>query len=117
MRQLQYLIGVGVLAAAIASPAMAACIAPGPAPVVPDGNTTTADQLKTVHAQVQTYVDVLQKYQDCLEAQIKSAPGGTKAGDLQKMRDAGNAAIDQANALSASYSEQVKVFRARAQTK
>ncbi len=89
------------------------CEAPGPAPTVPDGSTATADQMQAAHVAVQNYVNTLQAHQDCLEAKIKSSPAGTKAEVLQKMRDEGNAGIDQAQALSASYAAQVKVFKAR----
>jgi leucyl-tRNA synthetase len=45
---------------------------------------------------VQSYVNTLQSVQDCNEAKIKMSPKGTKADDLQKLRDAGNAAIEAA---------------------
>ena len=39
-----------------------------------------------------------------------------KADDLQKMRDAGNAAVTQAQALATAYSAQKKIFVNRAST-
>jgi len=90
------------------------CTMPGQAPVIPDGTVATVDQIKEAHAAVQSYVNLLQSYQDCVEARIKMAPKGTKAEELQKLRDSGNAAIDQAKALSDAYSAQVKAFKARA---
>ncbi len=113
MRHWLSILSAGALAAAIALPAAADCGQPGPAPAIPDGTTATVDQLKVAHTQVQSYVNSLQAYQDCVEAQIKMAPKGTKAEDLQKLRDAGNAAIDQAKALSDNYATQVKAFKAR----
>jgi hypothetical protein len=100
--------------AAIALPAAAECVAPGAAPQIPDGTTATVDQLKAAHTAVQSYVNLLQSYQDCLEAQIKLTQKTTKPEELQKLRDAGNAAIDQAKALSDNYSAQVKAFKTRA---
>jgi hypothetical protein len=101
-------------AALIAFPAFAAdCATPGQAPAIPDGATATVDQMKDAHTQVQSYVTMLESYQDCVEARIKLAPKGTKAEDLQKLRDEGNAAIDQAKSLSDNYKAQVTAFKAR----
>ena len=115
MRRIHHILSAAALFAVVASPAFAAdCAQPGPAPVIPDGSTATVDQLKAAHQAVQSYVNTLQSVQDCNEAKIKMSPKGTKADDLQKLRDAGNAAIDQAKAISDAYSAQVKVFKGRA---
>ena len=116
MRHWPTILSAGALAALVTLPAAAAdCAQPGPAPTIPDGTSATVDQLKVAHTQVQSYVNTLQSYQDCVEAQIKMAPKGTKAEDLQKLRDAGNSAIDQAKSLSDNYSAQVKAYKARTQ--
>jgi hypothetical protein len=116
MPYLPKILAAGTFAVLFALPAIAAdCVQPGPAPVIPDGATATVDQLKNAHTQVQSYVNLLQSYQDCVEARIKMAPKGTKAEELQKLRDSGNAAIDQAKALSDNYMAQVKAFKARPQ--
>ena len=47
------------------------CTMPGQAPVIPDGTVATVDQIKEAHAAVQSYVNLLQSYQDCVEARIK----------------------------------------------
>ena len=65
-------------------------------------------------AAVQSYVNALQSVQDCNEARIKMSPKSMKPDDLQKMRDAGNAAVDQAQALAVAYSAQKKIFTNRA---
>jgi hypothetical protein len=102
----------------VAAPAFAAdCAQPGPAPAVPDGTTATVDQMKAAHQAIQSYANTLQSVQDCYEAKIKMGAKTTKPEDLQKMRDAGNAAVDQAKALSDAYSAQVKIFKARVPTK
>jgi hypothetical protein len=104
-----------VIAMTMASPAFASdCTMPGPAPVIPDGTAATVDQMKDAHTAVQSYVNLLQSFQDCVEARIKITSKTSKPEDLQKLRDSGNAAIDQAKALSANYAAQVKAFKARA---
>ena len=88
----------------------ATCPEPALAPSIPDGTTATAAQMKTARANVQAYVNVLQNFQDCLEAQLKMQP---KTELQQRMRDRGDLAIDQANSLKAQYQEQKKAFDAR----
>jgi hypothetical protein len=85
--------------------------------MVPDGATATVDQMKAAHEAIQSYANSLQSVQDCYEAKIKLGQKNTKPEELQKMRDAGNAAVDQAKALGDSYSAQVKIFKARAPVK
>ena len=105
------------LFAAAASPAFAAeCAQPGQAPVIPDGQTATSAQMDAAKQQVQSYVNALQSVQDCYEARIKMTQKTAKPDDLQKMRDAGNAAVDQAQALATSYTAQKKIFNNRAST-
>jgi len=114
MRRFQIALSAAVFAVA-AFPAFAAdCAAPGPAPVIPDGTTATAAQMDAAKAAVQSYVNALQSVQDCNEARIKMSPKSMKPDDLQKMRDAGNAAVDQAQALAVAYSAQKKIFTNRA---
>jgi hypothetical protein len=118
MRPFHHALCAAGFLAFVASPAFAVdCPAPGPAPAVPDGATANVDQMKAAHEQIQSYANLLQSVQDCNEAKIKMAPKGTKPDDLQKLRDAGNAAVDQAKALGDAYSAQVKIFKARAPVK
>ena len=115
MRRSFEALAAAALVAILAVPAAAKeCQAPGPAPTIPDGSTATAEQMGAARSAVQSYVNTLQDFQDCVESNIKNAPKGSKQEDLQKLRDQGNAAIDQANALSKSYSDQMKIFKARA---
>jgi hypothetical protein len=101
------------LVGGMAAPALAECTMPGQAPAVPDGAIATLDQMKQAHTDVQSYVNMLQSFQDCVEAQIKLAPKNTKPEDLQKLRDQGNAAIAQAESLQATYKTQVTAYKAR----
>ena len=114
MRRFLQTLSVAAILAVGAVPAFADdCAQPGPAPAVPDGATANVDQMKAAHEQIQAYVNLLQSEQDCVETRIKIAPKGTKAEVLQKLRDQGNAAIDQAKSLGDSFTAQVKVYKAR----
>jgi hypothetical protein len=114
MRRLTIALSAAAFIAA-AAPAFAAdCPAPGPAPTIPDGATATQAQMDSAKQQLQSYVNSLQSVQDCYEARIKITQKTAKPDDLQKMRDAGNAAIDQAHAIATAYTAQKKIFNNRA---
>ena len=111
-------LGTAGLLAVLALPAAAECVPPGAAPTLPDGATATMGQMKEAHPLVEAYVRKMQAYRNCIEDAIKAIPQGTVTAEkVQKMRDAGNAAVDQAKALSDAYSAQVKIFKARAPAK
>ncbi len=99
---------------ALAFPAAAECVLPATAPVVPDGATATMSQMKDVHPRVQDYVLKLRAYRNCVEAAIRAIPPGTVKPDVvQKMRDAGGNALDQAKSFSDNYAVQVAALKAR----
>jgi hypothetical protein len=107
-------LGFAVLFALAALPAAADdCTRPGPAPVMPQGATATAEEMKSGHDALQKYVNELQKYQDCNEAQIQQASKDTKPEVKQHWRDEGNAAIDAATQIKNVYTAQLKAYKAR----
>ena len=100
-------------AAPAPSAASPECLLPGPAPVPPDGATATASDMALGHDTLQSFVNQLEAYQACLNNKVDHpAPGVT---DAQKDTwiEQGNAAVDQANALAAAFSDQLKIFNAR----
>ncbi len=116
MRRFQIALIAAVFAVAAAPAFAAECAQPGQAPVIPDGTTATQAQMDAAKQQVQSYVNSLQSVQDCYEARIKMTQKSAKPDDLQKMRDAGNAAVDQAQAIASAYVAQKKIFNNRAPT-
>jgi len=107
-------IGAIALIVFTAFPAAASdCVRPTIAPTIPNGVTATMDQLKATHLAVQDYVTKLLGYRDCVEAEIKAAPKGSKSDALQKLRDSGATAVADAKSLSDSYVLQVTVFKAQ----
>ncbi len=106
---------VVTVAIALSLPAQATCTKPSPAPTVPDGATATIDQMKAGNAGVKAYVSALAEFQSCLENEIANAPKDTKLDVKQGWRDEANAAVDESQALAASFSAQIKIFKARPQ--
>jgi hypothetical protein len=107
---------LAALAALAAFPAVAAdCTMPGRAPTMPQGATASEEEMKAGHDALQVYVNQLQKYQDCNEAQIQNASKDTKPEDKQRWREQGNAAIDAATQIRDVYAAQLKAYKARQQ--
>ncbi len=114
MRPFHIVLSAAAFLTLTAAPSFAAdCALPGTAPAVPDGATATLEQMKAGHQAVQSYANALQSVQDCYEAKIKLGQKNTKPEELQKWRDAGNAAVDQAKAFGDAYTAQVKIYKAR----
>jgi hypothetical protein len=94
-------------------PALAECMIPGKAPVPPNGATATVEEMKQGHDQLQSYVNQLEAYQACLEAEIKAAPADADKELKNAWRAQGNAAVDLAQELQTTYAAQIQVFKAR----
>jgi len=116
MRYLHWILGAMALLTAVTHPAFAEdCQRPANPPTVPDGAKATVDQFKVAHPLIQAYVQALDAYKDCLDAKIRQLPQGTKSDVVQKLRDAGGSATDEAKTLSSAYQDQVKIFKTAGQ--
>jgi hypothetical protein len=93
------------------------CLLPGPAPVPPDGATATAADIGLGHDTIQAFVEQLEAYQACMDDKADHPAPGLTAAQKQSLLEQGDAAIDQANALAAAFSEQLKIFKARTPAK
>jgi hypothetical protein len=97
-----------------ASPgADAACATPPKAPIMPQGATASAEDMKEGHEALQKYVNILQDYQKCEEQQLKDAPPDTKPEVRQQWQANADVAIDAAHEIADVYSIQLRAFKAR----
>ena len=116
MRYLQRILSAMALLAMVADPAFAQdCQRPTNPPAVPDGAKAAVDQFKVAHPLIQAYVQALDAYKNCLDTKIRQLPQGTKPDVVQKLRDAGGGATDEAKTLSSAYQDQVKIFKTTGQ--
>ncbi len=97
----------------LAGSAFADCPKPPRAPQMPQGATATDEDMKHGREVLQTYVNVLQDYQKCMDAQIKNAPADTKPEVKQQWQANADAAIDAAHEIADVYSIQLRAFKAR----
>jgi hypothetical protein len=107
----------GTVAAAavllLAGNALAECAKPPKAPVMPQGATASDEEMKHGREVLQTYVNILQTYQKCMDDQIKNAPPDTKPEVKQQWAANADAAIDAAHEIADVYSIQLRAFKAR----
>ena len=92
--------------------APADCLLPGPPPVLPDGASADAAEMKAGHDRIQGFVKQLEAYQACRDAQHDHAGPEVSAKQKQDWLDQGDAAVDQAQALAKAFSAQLAVYRA-----
>ena len=93
--------------------ALAECQKPPKGPQMPQGATATDEDMKHGREQLQAYVNILQDYEKCIQAQIKNAPPDTKPEVKQQWAANGDAAIDAAHEIADVYSIQLRAFKAR----
>jgi hypothetical protein len=104
----------GALASsAPAPPPPADCLLPGPPPVAPNGAMASGDDMKLGHDVMQAFVVQLEDYQACRNSQIDHAAATVTPAQKQIWLEQGNDAVDEANALAASFSQQRKLFKDR----
>jgi hypothetical protein len=93
--------------------AAAACANPPKAPIMPQGATASAEDMKDGRESLQKYVNILQDYQKCMEQLIKNAPPDTKPEVKQQWQANADVAIDAAHEIADVYSIQLRAFKAR----
>jgi len=115
------LASVLIVAAIAGGPAYAACSYPRAPANIPDGATATLEQMVAAQKSVKAYNDEIKAYTDCLKLEHEAAV--TKEGDkltkeqkaeLEKMQvQKNNAAVDEAESVTARFNEQVKAFKTK----
>ncbi len=95
------------------SASTAECLLPGPPPVPPNGAVASQADMKLGHDVTQAFVLQLEAYQACRNGQADHAAPGVSQAQKDAWIEQGNQAVDQANALAASFGAQLKAFKAR----
>lgn len=114
--KLKQLCIVGILASTFSSNAIFAeeCTLPG-APIVPDGNVASEDELVSAQSSIKTYQANLMDYRTCLESSNEALdPEAANFEELSKMSlDKYNASVDAETNVAEEFSAAVRAFRAR----
>jgi len=96
-------VGFGYAAVACENPAAVA---------VPDGKTSTMEQMLAAQAQVKAYQTAMNAFLACIDAELEAE--GEKAPDEFKslMVSRHNAAVSEMEGVAAAFNDQIKAYRA-----
>jgi hypothetical protein len=110
-----------IVAALAAGSAHAACSYPKAPAQLPDGASATLEQMVAAQKAVKAYNDEIKAYTDCLKLEHDATVA--KEGDkltkeqkeeMEKMQvQKNNAAVDEAEQVTARFNEQVKAFKTK----
>jgi hypothetical protein len=104
---------IAAAAALLAMPGMAAC--PYPDDVsIPDGSTASEAEMLDGQKMVKAYMAEMEDYLECLDEE-SAALGENETEDQQAMHvKRHNAAVDAMEKVAASFNEQIRSYKARA---
>jgi hypothetical protein len=89
----------------------AACEAPAPV-AVPDGKTSTMEQMLAGQAQVKAYQTAMNEFLACIDAEA-AAEGETAPEEFKSLMVARhNAAVAEMEGVAAAFNDQIKAYRA-----
>jgi hypothetical protein len=97
-----------LVASALALPAYGGCVLPPPPSKVPDGATTTEQDLLAAMQTLKRYSTDVNNYTKCLQFEANQNRLSPEEQAVQH-----NAAIDGLQAIAAKFNEQVRIFKAR----
>ena len=88
-----------------------ACEAPSPV-TMPDGATSTRDQMLAAQAQVRAYQAAMNEFVACLDSEVDAQGEQAPAEFKSLMVERHNAAVTEMEAVAAAFNEQLRAFRA-----
>ena len=115
-----------ILAALAAGHAYANCTYPKAPDKIPDGATATLAEMVDAQKAVKVYNDQIKAYTDCLKTEHDQDMAKAAADKLPKDQvdelekvavQKNNAAVDEAQAITDRFNEQVRIFKSRNQKK
>jgi hypothetical protein len=100
-----------VVAAAVCGFAAAACENPA-AVAIPDGKSSTMDQMLAAQAQVKAYQTAMNEFLACIDSELEAE--GEQAPEEFKslMVSRHNAAVAEMEGVAAAFNEQIRAYRA-----
>ncbi len=102
------------LALGLSGNAFAECTAPS-APIIPDGNVASKDELIAAQGAYKAFEKTFYDFRDCLNAKEQAI--SPEAADIEEQKAAitaaDNAAFEELNRVAAEFNTAVKAFKAR----
>ena len=113
------LLSLAVVAALGAGPAFAACTYPKAPESIPDGSTSTLEQMLAGQRAVKAFDAAITEYQTCLEGEHNAALAANpqltdeqKAERMKILAQKQNAAVDEAQSVADRFNEQLRAYKA-----
>jgi hypothetical protein len=115
---------LAVAALAIAAQASASCSYPKAPERIPDGSKATKEEMLAGMKTMRAYNDLVAKYTDCLKTDRDAAVAKIDTGQSPDKKDAqkaeldkvlqqkNDAAVDEAQVVTARFNDQIKAFKA-----
>jgi hypothetical protein len=104
---------IGAFAAAILGTTSAFATCENPTMIsVPDGTTSTMDELLAAQANVKTYMAAMEKYLACLNDELEAGGEDAPAEFKSLMVTRHNSAVTEMEAVAAQFNEQVQAYKA-----
>ena len=101
---------ISVCAAVFATSAQSAC--PYPEGVeVPDGNTSTTEEMVDGQTRIKQYMAEMEAYLDCLDREEAELGREPTAEELQLHNQRHNSAVDEMEKVAADFNEQVRAYK------
>ena len=91
--------------------AAAACEPPSPVSI-PDGKTSTREQMLAGQAQVRAYQEAMNKFVACIDSEADAQGEQAPAEFKSLMVERHNAAVTEMEAVAAAFNDQLRAFRA-----
>ena len=99
-----------IFVATVAAAASLACDYP-PLVVVPDGRTSTMEELMTAQTGVRTYITGMEAYLECVDQELDATGDDAPAEYKAILFSRHNAAVAEMEAIAASFNEQVQAYK------
>lgn len=116
MKRFLNIIAAGFLSLA-AGTSFAACDYPSKV-TIPDGNQATTEEMFAGQKAIKAYMESMNAYLDCIEAETKAAASEGEAEEITIEREAllakrHNAAIEEMEKVAAEFNVQVRAYKSR----
>lgn len=109
MRRISLLI-ISVCATSLTPSAYAACVYPESVKV-PDGATSTTEQMVDGQTRIKQFMAEMEEYLDCLDQEEADLGREPTEEELQMHNQRHNAAVDEMEAVAAEFNEQVRAYK------
>lgn len=113
MKPFKHKLVAAALLSVLSNQAFAECDSP-PAPIIPDGNVASMDELVSAQKAIKMYQASLGEYRECLKALEETVSTGDDAQEkTTEIMNLYNSSVDDEAAVAEEFNSAVQVFKTR----